>query len=139
FFVSTPTALHRIPTLSCLLYQRSADLGLGVPFNIASYALLVRMVCWATGLLPGELVVQLGDAHVYTNHVTALKVQLERTPMTFPTLKFARPGRAYREPSDGITDAEVDAMVREIERVTWEDVVVEGYKPMGGVKMEMAV
>ncbi len=64
--------------LSCQMYQRSADMGLGVPFNIASYALLTRLVAQATGLRPGELVHVLGDAHVYLNHIEPLQEQLAR-------------------------------------------------------------
>ncbi|KAJ1623204.1 thymidylate synthase/dCMP hydroxymethylase domain-containing protein, partial [Pavlovales sp. CCMP2436] len=74
--------------LSCQMYQRSADLGLGVPFNIASYALLTRLVAHVAGLKAGELVHTLGDAHVYENHVDALNEQLKRTPGAFPTLKI---------------------------------------------------
>lgn len=74
--------------LSCMLYQRSCDMGLGVPFNIASYALLTILIAKATGLKPGELIHTLGDAHVYTNHVKALQEQLKRTPRAFPKLIF---------------------------------------------------
>ncbi len=70
--------------LSCQMYQRSCDLGLGVPFNIASYALLTRMLAHVCGLLPGEFVHVLGDAHVYTNHVEPLKQQLQNQPRPFP-------------------------------------------------------
>lgn len=70
--------------LSCQMYQRSADLGLGVPFNIASYALLTLMMAQVCGLKPGELVHVLGDAHVYLNHVEPLQEQLQRSPRAFP-------------------------------------------------------
>ncbi|KXS13375.1 thymidylate synthase [Gonapodya prolifera JEL478] len=136
--VSTPTPTSPIPSLSCLLYQRSADLGLGIPFNIASYALLVRIVAHATGLLPGELVVQLGDAHVYANHVDALGVQVGRTPKEFPTLEIKRAARVYKQPAE-VTEGDVDEMVREIEAVVWENLDVKGYEPDKGVKMDMAV
>ena len=75
--------------LSCLLYQRSADLFLGVPFNIASYALLTLMTAQATGLQPGEFVHTLGDAHLYLNHVEQAKLQLSREPLPFPTMTLA--------------------------------------------------
>ena len=75
--------------LSCQLYQRSADVFLGVPFNIASYALLTAMVAKATALEPGEFVHTLGDAHLYLNHVEQAKLQLERAPMAAPTLILA--------------------------------------------------
>ncbi len=75
--------------LSCQLYQRSADIFLGVPFNIASYALLTHMVAQAVGLEAGDFVHTFGDVHLYTNHMEQAKTQLERTPFAFPTLKMA--------------------------------------------------
>jgi thymidylate synthase len=92
----------------------------GVPFNIASYALLTKMIAHVTGLIPSEFIHTLGDAHVYSNHVDALKIQLERTPRPFPTLKFKRE----------ITD---------IELFTSDDMILEGYNPHGKIEMSMAV
>ncbi|XP_076052008.1 thymidylate synthase isoform X2 [Oratosquilla oratoria] len=106
--------------LSCQMYQRSADMGLGVPFNIASYALLTRMIAHVTGLKPGDFVHTLGDAHVYSNHKQALEVQLERTPRAFPTLHIKR---------------KVDC----IDDFTMEDFELSGYSPHPKIKMDMAV
>ncbi|KAG5486740.1 hypothetical protein LSCM1_07994 [Leishmania martiniquensis] len=106
--------------LSCMVYQRSCDMGLGVPFNVASYALLTILMAKATGLRPGELVHTLGDAHVYRNHVDALKAQLERVPNAFPTLIFRRE-REFLEDYES-TDMEVI-----------------DYVPHPPIKMEMAV
>ncbi len=76
--------------LDMQMYQRSADMALGVPFNIASYALLLQMFAQETGLVPGILTHTLGDAHIYLNHVEGLKVQLERKPHSLPTVRIAR-------------------------------------------------
>lgn len=106
--------------LSCLMYQRSADLGLGIPFNIASYALLTHMIARVTDTVPHELIIQLGDAHVYKDHVDALRVQLTRQPRAFPTLRWTR----------DITD---------IEDFMYDDFIVEGYDPHPSIAMKMSV
>ena len=106
--------------LSCQLYQRSADMGLGVPFNIASYALLTYMIAHVTDLKPGDFVHTLGDAHVYLNHIEPLTVQLGRQPKEFPKLVIKR-------------------KVENIEDFKFEDFAVEGYEPHPKIIMDMSV
>ncbi|WAR02731.1 TYSY-like protein [Mya arenaria] len=106
--------------LSCQLYQRSADMGLGVPFNIASYSLLTYMIAHITGLKPGDFVHTLGDAHVYVNHIDALKEQLQREPRPYPKLVIKR----------NVTD---------IDDFKMEDFEIVDYKPYPTIKMDMAV
>uniref|UniRef100_A0A8B9Y8Y9 Thymidylate synthase n=1 Tax=Bos mutus grunniens TaxID=30521 RepID=A0A8B9Y8Y9_BOSMU len=106
--------------LSCQLYQRSGDMGLGVPFNIASYALLTYMIAHITDLKPGDFVHTLGDAHIYLNHIEPLKTQLQREPRPFPKLKILR-------------------KVETIDDFQAEDFQIEGYNPHPTIKMEMAV
>ncbi|KAI9359321.1 thymidylate synthase/dCMP hydroxymethylase domain-containing protein [Zopfochytrium polystomum] len=100
FYVSTSTETHPVPRLSCQLYQRSADLGLGVPFNVASYALLTHLLAYVTGLDPGHLMVTFGDAHVYKDHVKPLEEQLKRQPRAFPQLSLKRPSGSAPATSD---------------------------------------
>lgn len=106
--------------LSCQLYQRSGDMGLGVPFNIASYSLLTYMIAHLCDLKPGDFVHSLGDAHVYTNHVDPLLQQLQRKPRPFPTL-------------------EITCKVDSIDDFKFEDFVIHGYKPHPKIQMDMAV
>ena len=106
--------------LSCQLYQRSADLFLGVPFNIASYALLTRMVAQVTGLRAAEFVLTLGDAHLYLNHLDQARSQIARTPRAFPRLRL-------------------NPAVRELGDFRYEDFVVEGYEPHPAIKAPIAV
>merc|ERR1711978_531028 len=106
--------------LSCLMYQRSADMGLGVPFNIASYSLLTCMMAQVCGLKPGDFVHTIGDAHVYLNHVEPLREQLKRKPFEFPILKI-NPNKT------GIDD------------FVYKDFKIVGYKCHKSIKMKMAV
>ena len=108
-------------TLHSLLYQRSCDMGLGVPFNIASYALLMHMLARVCDLVPGTLTHTMGDAHVYLDHREALEVQVERVPKDFPTLEIAR---------------EVGC---EIDGWKVEDFKIVGYEPHKGIAMKMSV
>jgi len=123
FYVHLPPATSPSdkPKLSCLMYQRSADLGLGIPFNIASYALLTHMVAHVTGTDAKELIIQLGDAHVYRDHVGALEQQLKREPRRFPTLRWAREG------------------IEDIEEFVYSDFVIDGYDPHPSIPMKMSV
>jgi thymidylate synthase len=106
--------------LTCIMYQRSADMGLGVPFNVASYALLTCMMAQVCGLKPGEFVHMLGDAHVYLNHVEPLRSQIARTPRPFPSLVLNKD-------------------IKDITKFKAEDVAILGYLPHDSIKMEMAV
>ncbi|KAI8918800.1 thymidylate synthase/dCMP hydroxymethylase domain-containing protein [Entophlyctis helioformis] len=146
FYVSTPSPSQPIPTLSCQLYQRSCDMGLGVPFNVASYALLTILLAHVCGYTPGEFVHCLGDAHVYCDHIDALRVQLDREPRPFPKL-FIKPSASdVARAADGAdTDAKmsvaerVDRALRELEAMEFERLEVVGYTPHGKIAMNMSV
>ena len=106
--------------LSCQLYQRSADVFLGVPFNIASYALLTMMIAQVTGLVPGEFVHTLGDAHIYLNHREQVALQLTRTPRPLPVIR-------------------INPDVRSIFGFRYEDFSLDGYDPYPSIKAPVAV
>jgi thymidylate synthase len=106
--------------LSCQLYQRSADIFLGVPFNIASYALLTLMVAQVTGLKPGELIHTLGDAHLYMNHLEQAKEQLARAPRELPRMRL-------------------NPAARDLFAFRYEDFTLDGYDPHPAISAPIAV
>jgi thymidylate synthase len=106
--------------LSCQLYQRSGDIFLGVPFNIASYALLTHMVAQVCGLGVGDFVHTLGDAHLYNNHVEQARLQLTREPRPLPRLLL-------------------NPQVRALDAFRYEDIAIEGYAPLPAIKAPVAV
>jgi len=106
--------------LSCQLYQRSADVFLGVPFNIASYALLTLMIAQVTDLTPGEFILTLGDAHLYTNHLEQARLQLTREPRGLPTMRL-------------------NPAVRALTDFHYEDFTLAGYEPHAHIAAPVAV
>lgn len=107
-------------TLSCQVYQRSADVGLGLPFNIASYSLLTHVIAQVTNLQVGEVILVLGDAHIYHSHIGSLREQLTRTPYTWPTLRL-------------------NPKIKDIDSFQVGDITLEGYQAHTALSMPMAV
>lgn len=106
--------------LSCQLYQRSADMFLGVPFNIASYALFTMIFAHLTGYPPGEFIHTFGDAHIYSNHFAQVREQLKRKPRPFPTMK-------------------INPKLKDIDEIKYEDFTLENYNPWPPIKGEVTV
>ena len=106
--------------LSCQMYQCSADLFLGVPFNIASYALLTMMMAQVTGLRPGDFVLTLGDAHLYLNHLDQAREQISRAPRAFPRMKL-------------------NPDVKDLFAFRYEDFALESYDPHPAIKAAIAI
>ncbi len=108
--------------LTCIMHQRSADMGLGVPFNVASYSLLTHMIAFATGLKAKQFIHNIGDAHIYVEHLDALRAQLERPCLPFPTLEIRRPHE-----------------IKEIDDYTSDDLHLVGYKAGPTIPMKFVV
>ncbi|MEO8343018.1 MAG: thymidylate synthase [Gallionella sp.] len=120
FYVAPSTGTGQRGKLSCQLYQRSADIFLGVPFNIASYALLTLMIAQVCDLQPGDFVHTFGDAHLYSNHMEQTRLQLSREPRPLPTMR-------------------INPTVKNILDFKFEDFILEHYDPHPAIKASVAV
>ena len=117
FYVNTDT-----DEISCHMYQRSADVFLGLPFNISSTALLTYIIANITGKKVGDIIISLGDAHIYSNHIEQCNTQLERIPREFPKLNI---------------NTKIDE--NKLDELRLDNFVLEGYKPYSTIKAKMAV
>lgn len=116
--------------LDCKMYQRSVDVALGYPFNIASYALLVHILCHVTGYQPGKLVMTLGDTHIYKQHIDKVKNQLDRVPYQFPQLHISKT-------MENVNTKDIASILKFIEELKPDDFEINGYKYYPGIKMDM--
>lgn len=122
FYVNFPATGK--PKLSCQMYQRSCDMGLGVPFNIASYSILTRMIAYIVDMDCGEFIHTMGDCHVYLDHIDALKQQIQRTPRQFPKL---------------IINQDRKHSIKTIDDFKYDHFQITDYDPYGVIKMKMSV
>lgn len=120
FYVTPAAGAGDKPRLSCQLYQRSADVFLGVPFNIASYALLTMMIAQVCDMVPGDFVHTFGDVHLYNNHIEQARLQLSRSPFPLPTMKL-------------------NPQIRELEDFAFTDFTLENYQSHPAIKAPVAV
>ena len=113
--------------LHCKMYQRSVDVALGYPFNIASYALLIHILCYITGYKPGKLIMTLGDTHIYESHIPMLQKQIERVPLQQPALNINSVYNKHLSP------------IENIERLCSNDFILDDYYSYSSIKMKMVV
>ena len=115
--------------LDCKMYQRSVDVGLGYPFNIASYALFVHIICYVTGYKPGKLVMTLGDTHIYEQHIDQLKMQIDRIPLKFPKLEINK--------EFNVKETCINDKLKFMEELIYDDIKLIDYMSYPLIKMDM--
>jgi thymidylate synthase len=128
-FIVEPSAAGTPYLLNCVVNMRSADLALGVPFNIASYALLTHIISLITGLTPGNIVLSMSNCHIYENHIEGVLVQIQRKPRLFPTLTF----------SDRLLEAKTLNIDDVAHKFTVDDYIIKDYAPYPSIKLPMAI